>query len=387
MTQADESPEPSRSTPVKAHRLLFPLAALYGAGVVPLWALAYAGYLPSWQPPAFWHGHEMLFGFALAVVGGYLLTQATRRGLIVAIGLWGLGRAAAALPELPMPIAVAAALAYPVCLFLLAGLPLLRAAKRWRNLVFAPILAAFVLAELVFQAGSAGEVGAGEMRGLALALGVVALLLFVMGGRVMAAACSGAWQRAGASHRDMAQGRVEAAGVASLALAAIAGLFGASLPAALAAVVAGTLAAARLLRWRPWALRQQREIALLGLGYGWLAAGLVLAALAALPASMAWADALHGLGAGALGTLAATMMMRVALQRARRPVILSAAGVTAVALVSLATAARLAVIWCEAWRLPLLELAAALWCGAFLIVFVELLRAQPRSGLPPAAGR
>lgn len=364
--------------PFPAHRPLFVLAAFHAAVVVPLWAAAYGGFVPGWRPPAFWHGHEMLFGFALALIGGYLVTRASRREVAAALVLWFLGRGVAALPDMmPAIVGAVAALAYPACLFVLAGLPLLRAAKRWRNMVFAPILGAFVLAELVFQAGSAGLIVDGEQRGLAVGLTVVALLLFVMGGRVIAASSSGAMQRAGAPHRDMAQAPLEAIGVASVASAALGSLFGVPMAAAAAAAIGGAVAVVRLILWRLWLLARQAEIALLGLGYGWLAAGLLLFALPSLDPGLSWADAVHGVGAGALGTLSAAMMMRVARQRARLPITVPAHGILAIALINLAALARLAVMCCGDARLPLIAVSAALWSLGFLIVCVDVARIRP----------
>ncbi|GIK99889.1 MAG: short-chain dehydrogenase [Alphaproteobacteria bacterium] len=359
-----------------AHRPLFTLAALYGAAVVPLGTLGYAGRLPVWQMPSYWHGHEMLFGFALAVVGGYLLTRLGRIQLGIAVVLWLLGRAVAAIEGIPPALSIPAALAYPVCLFVLAGLPLLRAAKRWRNLVFAPLLGAFVLAELLFQAGAAGWVPDGEMRGLLFALSVVAMLLFLMGGRVTAAAASGAMQRAGAPHRDMAQGRVETAGVAGLAAMAVGLVVGLSWLTAIGAAAALICATARLLRWAPVAHWRRPELLALMLGYGWLAAGAALL-LATAVGRAPVADALHGIAAGALGTLSAAMMTRVSLQRTRRPIALSAPTRAAILCVGLAALARLLVLAGEPQRLALLGTAAALWSAAFLIVAAEVWRARP----------
>ena len=94
-------------------RPFFLLAALFAAVSVPLWLLAYRGMLePESHLPAFvWHGHEMVFGFATAVIAGFLLTAAAnwtgRRtasglGLAALAGLWLAGRIAvfcgAALP-------------------------------------------------------------------------------------------------------------------------------------------------------------------------------------------------------------------------------------------------------------------------------------------------
>ena len=67
-----------------------------------LWAAQFSGYLPAayLQGPV-WHGHEMLFGYAIAVIAGFLLTavrawtnQPTASGgaLMALAALWIAGR-------------------------------------------------------------------------------------------------------------------------------------------------------------------------------------------------------------------------------------------------------------------------------------------------------
>ena len=53
-------------------RPFYLLAGSYAALGVPLWALQYLGWLPGADP--LWHAHEMLFGYAFAVIAGFLLT-------------------------------------------------------------------------------------------------------------------------------------------------------------------------------------------------------------------------------------------------------------------------------------------------------------------------
>ena len=64
--------------PVLAYgfRPFFLLGAIFAALAVPLWLAAYTGALalPSPLPASLWHGHEMLFGYAAAVLAGFLLT-------------------------------------------------------------------------------------------------------------------------------------------------------------------------------------------------------------------------------------------------------------------------------------------------------------------------
>ena len=53
-------------------RPFYLLAGAYAALSVPIWILQYFGVLPPVQP--LWHAHEMIFGYAFAVIGGFLLT-------------------------------------------------------------------------------------------------------------------------------------------------------------------------------------------------------------------------------------------------------------------------------------------------------------------------
>src|SRR5690554_7391117 len=71
---------PSQAATVPAWHLFFPLAALQGALLVPLSLLSLyhpAGVALLASPAA--HGRELLFGFALAVIAGYLLGPLNQR--------------------------------------------------------------------------------------------------------------------------------------------------------------------------------------------------------------------------------------------------------------------------------------------------------------------
>ena len=83
-------------------RPFYLLAGAYAALGVALWALQYAGWLPGANP--WWHAHEMLFGYAFAVISGFLLTavrvwsgRETPNGMPLAIlaAIWVLARIAA----------------------------------------------------------------------------------------------------------------------------------------------------------------------------------------------------------------------------------------------------------------------------------------------------
>ena len=57
-------------------RPFYLLAALFAAIAVPVWAVAYSGAIELPMPGIWWHAHEMIFGFAIAVIIGFLFTAA-----------------------------------------------------------------------------------------------------------------------------------------------------------------------------------------------------------------------------------------------------------------------------------------------------------------------
>jgi uncharacterized protein involved in response to NO len=358
---------PVRTLP--AYRLFFPAAVLYALAAVPVWALEYAGLLPASSAGgwASWHGHEMLFGYGLAVVGGYLLTKISKAALLTVFGLWLLGRVAYLVLPLPPLAGAIIAISFPAALLFYAGLPFLRAAKKGRNLIFAGILAALVLAALAYQSGAAGALAAGEARGTSLGIDMLTLLMFTMGGRVIAAASSGALRLRGAEIFNPAQPRFEALGVtAIIVLAALEFWGGAPLSSAAAALVGAVAVALRLSGWRVWKTRDDAALAALHLGYAWIGIGLgVKAASLALGVPSEF-DALHGVMVGALGTLSLAMMARVALQRSQRAIVFPGMLMLAVMAMSGAAACRLLAAIPE-FRLALVSAASLFWVCAFLL--------------------
>src|SRR5450759_5016474 len=86
---------PSLFRKVPAHAAFFPAAALYALVVLPLSVLCMTGLTraPHALASAFGHAHEMLFGYGLAVVAGYLLGSLSAGRLLTLLGLWVAARA------------------------------------------------------------------------------------------------------------------------------------------------------------------------------------------------------------------------------------------------------------------------------------------------------
>src|SRR5512143_3819978 len=92
-------------------RPFFLAAGIYAVLLMALWVLVLRGSLAlGGLSPFIWHGHEMVFGFAVAVIAGFLLTAAqnwtgirTPSGTLLALLflLWLAGRLGFLVPGLP----------------------------------------------------------------------------------------------------------------------------------------------------------------------------------------------------------------------------------------------------------------------------------------------
>ena len=369
-----------RRTP--SHQLFFPAAALYGAVALPWSVLAITGVVhgpASLATPA-GHAHEMLLGYALAVVAGYQLPPMSARRLALLFALWLAARIAwvagpaGALSTVP-DIAFAAALAWHVVPRLIV------AAKKLRNLALPGILAGVCIAAAAFDvaAGLARPAGVGAVA-MALVLLLAALMLF-MGGRIIGPAAAGQIYRQGSVPVARLQPRIEGALVVLLAIAIVATTLPALDPLLrLACIAAGALALVRLLRWRLWRCRGRPDLLCLGTGYAWLAVGLTALGLAAAGASRT--AAIHAITVGAMGTLTFNVMASTVMQRARRDRAREPRLVAGTTLIGLAASLRILAAVIPGQALPLLVAAAACWSAALLLL-VLLLADVLRGGRAP----
>jgi uncharacterized protein involved in response to NO len=172
-----------RPAGVAAERLFFPAAATYGALVVPLSVHGMLSGNPALPGLAgiTGHAHELLFGYALAVVAGFLVTRTSQARLAWLFGAWVAARVAfLALPGSSWSLA--ADVAFAALLATFAAPQFLKGAKKLRNKAFAPLLIALCLAVPAFQLGLL--TGHGWLQFLALQEAVLlfALLMLFMGG-------------------------------------------------------------------------------------------------------------------------------------------------------------------------------------------------------------
>ena len=296
-------------------RPFYLLASSFAALSIALWAVQFAGWLPHpYLAGPLWHAHEMLFGFTLAVVVGFLFTAGrnwsnrptpTGARLMALAALWVAGRVlvltpfgwVAAIVNAAFPMAAAVALAMPFW-----------AARSKRNYFFVALLALLGAASLCIHLSQLGVITWPAFAGVQVALDVVLFIMAVMGGRVIPMFTNNGVPGAGAVRHE----RVEQAALASLLA-----LLGADLlhlqGTLLAAVLfAGALAhATRWLLWKPWKTLRTPLVWVLHAAYAWIVVHLALRGAA----QMGWITpslATHALTVGAIGGLVIGMMTRTA---------------------------------------------------------------------------
>jgi uncharacterized protein involved in response to NO len=350
-------------------------AAAFAALALPLWVALFLGQisLSTAPPPLLWHAHEMLFGFAAAVIVGFVLTAgkawtglATPRGALLAglATVWLAARIAAVVA----PYAVYALLDVALLPVVAAVLVdrLLRAGNR-RNLPLAGLLAALTLANAAFHAAVLGWLAIDPMAALHAGLALIVMIECVIAGRVVPAFTMSATPGLRLASRP----RLERATLALTALGLAAWVcLPAGRPTALALASAAVLHALRQWQWRPWVTRRRPILWVLHAGYAWIALGLGLLAAA----QMGWVGAsagVHALAVGATGGLIIGMITRTARGHTGRPLVASRVEVAAYVLVMAAAVLRVAVpLAAPQWLVPALVGAALAWSAAFGLYLV-----------------
>jgi len=334
-------------------RPFFLLGAVWAAIAVPVWLAAYVhGYvLPGSLPAMTWHAHEMIYGYALAAVTGFLLTAIPNwtgrlpiRGLPLAAlaTLWLAGRIALLTSAWIGPqLAAAIDLSFLVVLIATVAREV-TAAKSFHNLPVLAILG-LLLAGNVLVHLHALDIAYTSALGNRIGVATLVVLISLIGGRIIPSF----------TRNWLVKNRPEIAvpaphdglDTACLLVVVAALVTWVALPAtsvANALAIAGGVAAAiRLSRWRGIATAREPLLFVLHAGYAWVAIGLFLLGLNGF---FGWAPPgapLHALTVGAIGTMTLAVMTRASLGHSGRALRAGGGTITIYVLITLAALLRL----------------------------------------------
>lgn len=320
-----------------------------------------------------WHRHELLFGFGLAIIAGFLLTAAQtwtgQPGLsgkpLAALALLWLAARLAWLGSVPWPLLAVLELGFPLALAGLMGRMLWKV-RQQRNYPIVLVLLLLAAADGLSVAGLLQGHEGWQRQGVLSGLWLVAAMMSLIGGRVIPFFTQRGLGRVAAVAPWPWLDYLLLVGSALVALLYAAG------PALVANTWVGALflllAAAHLLRLWRWQDRGLWRVPLLWslhLAYGWLALACLGMALWHFGAPLNPSLALHGLTIGAMAGLILAMIARVSLGHTGRQLEPPAGMTLAFILLNLACLSRvLLVLW-----LPVaaLWLAGLCWALAFAL--------------------
>ncbi len=352
--------------------------ALFGSAAMLAWLAALHGQpvpgIASSLPGVLWHVHEMIFGFAAAIVVGFLLTAVrawttvtpAQGGSLAALWLlWLAGRVAVAYGSAAVATTVDVAF-LPVC-----ALVLLRALAHAKNRhnVFLPIALGLLAAlNLLFHLSVASGHADWALHSAYLAVGLLVLFVTIIGGRIIPSFTTNAIP----GFEILSLPRVEAAVMPLTTLAFVLDSAGAPhVTIAAAAVAAALVHGLRLWGWRSWRIGNRPILAILHLAYAWIPLGCLLLALAAV-GLVDHSLAIHAFTVGTIGCAIVAMITRTARGHTGRPLVAGPAEIACYALLVLAALTRVFVPWvAPQWASMAIDVSGGCWIAAFVVYCVR----------------
>ena len=360
-------------------RPFFLLAGVWAILAVARWMLVLNGAAapPAGINPLYWHGHEMIVGFALAVVAGFVLSAvATWTGRPAISGFavawlvlsWLLGRIAMfSAVETPPSLAAGLDMLFPLTLCFLLGREVFGARNRRNYKVFG-IAALLAVLNLLYHLGMTGIIEGAEYIAIYLLIHGVILLVALIGGRVVPNFTAN-WLRGQGITRlpqnNLAIDRI------SIALTILLGLAVVFLPdretVGYLALAAAAVHAVRVANWCGLQTIRNPLLFVMHVAYWWLPIGYGMMSLASFGWAFTPTAALHALVMGAIGGMIMAMITRVPLGHTGRALHASRLTVAAYVVLMLAVIVRVLSPWNEVHYLSMINVAAAGWCLAFAI--------------------
>lgn len=366
----------------RGFRPFFFMGAIYSLLSIFLWAAFYDGHF---SPPTFflldpvsWHAHEMIFGFSMAIVAGFLLTAvanwtggapARQMHLASLCSLWLAGRLVLNFDlGLPHFAVVMIATSFIPSLTISLAIPLLRSRNK-RNFIFLTLLSLLFGCDIWFLVTS-------NLAALHVALMTILIIVSLIGGRIIPAFTVAALRRKGIEAYQTDQSKLDMAALASLLGVALCLVFAKdTLVLAVCAAISCIIHALRMRRYHTLKTFDDPLIWILHAGYGWLVIGLGLLALTGLEILPIFA-VIHALTTGCIGSMILGMICRVTLGHTGRN--LKVGSLTTVSFFAIQLAAIIRVFGpiltpdhMSAWII-----SAALWCvcyGAYIWVYAPML--------------
>ena len=302
-------------------------AGIYGVLVMILWWGQYSRYIGSAVLTPAWHAHEMLFGYTLAVIAGFLLTSVRNwtgietisgPGLFALFCLWAVARAANSLGY--VEVAAFSDIAFMLWFGWCAVMPIVKV-KQWRQTVIIGVIIIMTLANCLYYAGQVSKIDNGIYLGNYIGFYVIVGLVLMMTGRVIPFFIERGIEE---QVQLLSRPRLEIVNFIAYIAFAVANIIGPDITGAnqyiygLAALLF-VLNIVRLDGWYAKGIWQRPLLWTLFVAYGFIVLGFLLYALL----YFGWFNLfvpIHSIAVGGIGMLTLSMMARVSLGHTGRSI-------------------------------------------------------------------
>lgn len=362
-------------------RPFFWAGSVLGIVLMSLWILIFAEQILGpdklfvWSH---WHAHEMVFGFVLAIVIGFLLTASANwtqtrglngRPLMALFSIWAIGRIlmiSQIFSSAFAPLASAVDLAFlPVSIALLSP-PLLKAGQL-RNISFIALLSLLWIANLLMHLAAFDLIAkAYSLKGLYLGVHIILFIVIVVGGRVVPFFTQNALP-----HVQVKRYRL----IESATLILTGGYIFLDFFLPEKQIWTGILSAIlsivhliRLFGWKPYQTFRNPLLWILHTGYLWVVVGFLLVALSDLGGLLSSSAALHAWATGTFGVFIIGMISRVSLGHSGRLLELAPGMLWSYVVIQLAALLRVSAAFFSDLYLKAIVVSGILWMLAFSIL-------------------
>ncbi|CAM4245712.1 NnrS family protein [Vibrio agarivorans] len=372
-------------------RPFFLLGSLYAIIAIVLWVWMFQTGAPSALnvPPLWWHVHEMMFGFGMAIVMGFVLTAVQNwtgipgtksYRLAVLVALWLVVRILFWTPAPLWLVSSIEALFLALCAYEV-GLRVVKA-KGWRNLFFIPLFVLAIGANFASYATIKGMPPFSSSAVWQAMLWWFALLLSVMGARVIPFFTARRFN----FEKPQPWIWLEWASNLPIMILFVLSFF----PLTFAELgmpimlFAGIAQFVRVMRWKPWRTLSEPLVWSLHLSYLCLPLSLILRGAWDNP--MAQYALIHLFAIGTFGGVILAMIARVTMGHTGRAIYEGPSMWLAFALIVVAALVRsIGTAFYPELMMRWIEIAAVLWVvafGLFVVKFAKMLITARVDGHP-----
>jgi len=362
-----------------AFRPFFLLAGVWAIVAIARWMMIVNGAAspPFGINPVYWHGHEMIVGFALAVVAGFILSAvATWTGRPAVNGLavvwlvvtWLLGRVAVYYTgAIPLVAGILLDMLFPLTLCVFAGREIFGARNK-RNYKVVLITVVIAALNFLYHLGVAGVIQGAEYIAIYLLIHGIVLLVALIGGRVVPNFTANWLRGQGITKLPKNNALIDRMAITLTILVGFAVIFFPDRTTlGYLAMSAAVLHAVRVSQWRGLKTTRNPLLFVMHVAYWWLPIGYAMMSLASFGWAFTPTGAMHALTMGGIGGMILAMITRVSLGHTGRALHASRLTVVAYVVLMVAVVIRIAGRWNAESYLTMLNLAAVGWCLAFAI--------------------